>query len=56
MMNCPKCGAPLQSYVKYCAGQPIVVYFCPYCHYNNANVEIIYSNKTDYVKDWSDIK
>ena len=55
-MLCPKCGAILETYVKYCAGQPVVVYFCPYCHYDSANVEIIYSNKTDYVKDWSDIK
>lgn len=55
-MNCPKCGAPLQSYIKYCTGQPIVVYFCFYCHYNSADVEIIYSNKTYYAKDWSDIK
>ena len=55
-MFCPKCGAILETYVKYCAGQPVVVYFCPYCHYDSANVEIIYSNKTDYVKDWSDIK
>ena len=45
-MFCPKCGAILETYVKYCAGQPIVAYFCPYCHYNSANVEITYSNRS----------
>ena len=45
-MCCPKCGAMLETYVKYCAGQPIVAYFCSYCHYNSANVDIIYSNKS----------
>lgn len=45
-MNCPKCGVLLENYITYCAGQPAVVYFCHYCHYNSANVEIVYSNKT----------
>ena len=45
-MFCPKCGALLETYVKYCAGQPIVAYFCPYCHYNSANVEITYSDRS----------
>ena len=45
-MNCPKCGAPLQSYVKYCVGKPVVVYFCPYCRYNSVDVEIIYSDRS----------
>lgn len=46
MMTCPRCGALLETYVTYCAGQPVVVYFCSYCHYSSANVEIVYTNKT----------
>ena len=46
MTLCPKCGSLLETYVKYCAGQPTIVYFCSYCHYNSAEVEIVYSNKT----------
>lgn len=45
-MNCPKCGILLENYITYCAGEPIVVYFCSHCHYSGANVEIVYSNKT----------
>lgn len=45
-MFCPKCGVLLETYITYCAGQPIVVYFCSHCHYSSTEVEIVYSNKT----------
>ena len=46
MMLCPKCGSLLETYVKYCAGDPILVYFCPHCHYSSTDTEIVYTNKT----------
>ena len=47
MMMCPNCGALLETYVTYCAGEPIVVYYCRHCRYSSAEVAIVYSNNTN---------
>lgn len=46
MMLCPKCGSLLETYITYCAGEPIVVYYCRHCRYTSADVAIVYSNST----------
>ena len=53
MFYCPKCGAPMQTYITYNAGQPVVIYNCLICHYNSSFTKTYTSNKTEVYDEFS---
>lgn len=46
MRQCPRCKAYMDFCMRYCAGNPVVIWRCTYCGYSSENEILQTDNKT----------